>query len=96
MSIFYGFICGSEACYNCLAPGGLGTDSGENFGIEGQIYIDSRAEFNEPEVILDGCALAGFGICDDTPSDGSCDLTHKYLLAVVGAYDYGGALVFGA
>ena len=88
MSIFYGFICGSEACDNGLAPGGLGTDRGEDFGIERQKYIDARAEFNETEVVFDGCPLAGFGICDDTPSDGSCDLSHEYLLAVVGAYDY--------
>ena len=75
---------------------GFVADLGIYLGIERQIDVDARAEFDKSHVILYRGLIAGLRICDDAPRYRSGHLAHEYFLTVQSAYHDCAALVIGA
>lgn len=74
----------------------LVADMDEYFGAERQKDIDSRAEFDKSQMLVDAGLVAGLGVGDNAAGDGAGNLPHEHVLALGSADQDGRSLVFGA
>ena len=89
-SKFFQLRDGSQSAARVVA------DLDQRLGVERQIDIYPRTEFDESEMLRDLPVLADAGISDDASRHRPGDLTHKDALPVVADHPYGAPLVLRA